>query len=139
MSSKTNYLEQKMIEHVLGNISYTAPATLYFGLWINGLDDTATGSSGTEVTGGGYGRVAVTNNTTSFGTTGVDGTGVRKNKIDITFSAATENWGTVTQLGICDATTGGNMLYYGDLSTPREILNTEIHKFSVDSITFTED
>lgn len=139
MSSKSDYLEQKMLEYVLGKETFTVPDTLYFGLWITGLENTSTGSSGTEVTGSGYGRVAVDNNSTTWGVSGVDGSGIRKNKIAITFPAAAEDWGTVTQVGICDATTGGNLLFYGNLSTPRTILSGNTYEFDVDTITFTED
>jgi len=55
--SKTDFLENKIINHVLRNTAYTAPATVYAALF------TATpgeSSAGTEVTGGSYARQAAT-------------------------------------------------------------------------------
>jgi len=54
MGSKTNYLEDAMINAVLRNTSYTSPATVYLGLFT--ADPTDSGSQTNEVSGGAYAR-----------------------------------------------------------------------------------
>src|SRR3972149_591973 len=61
--SKSDFLENELLDHVLGNAAYAAPATVYFGLYSVGPSDVG---GGTELTGSGYARIAVTNNATNF-------------------------------------------------------------------------
>jgi hypothetical protein len=79
------------------------------------------GDTFTEVTGGGYARQAIT--------FGVPAAGSTANTNTITFPEATAGQGTVTEWGIFDAASGGNMLYWGD-STDISVLTGET--FSVD-------
>src|SRR3989304_5914505 len=61
--SKSDFLENELLDHVLGNAAYAAPATVYFGLYSVGPSDVG---GGTELTGSGYARIAVTNNATNY-------------------------------------------------------------------------
>ena len=47
MAGKSDYLENKVLDHILGNTAYTAPATLYFALFTSAPSD-AGGGGGTE-------------------------------------------------------------------------------------------
>ncbi len=110
-NNKTDYLEGKLIEHVLRNVSYTSPTTVYVSL--HTADPTETGSHANEVsTAGGslYARQSATFGAQSGGTV--------LNSADITFPAAGANWGNITHFGIEDGSTAGagNMLYYGPLT-----------------------
>lgn len=109
--SKSDYLENKILDHVLGGGDYTRPATVYVGLFTTAPSDTG---GGTEVSGGSYARVAVTNNATNFPAAS---SGSKSNGTAITFPAATANWGTVVAFGIFDASSGGNLLYWGWLGS----------------------
>lgn len=132
--SASDYLENKVADHILGGPDFTRPATVYVGLWTSTLTDSSTGSSAGEVSGGGYSRVAVTNNTTNWpAATG----GVKKNGTDITFPQATGNWGTVTDFAILDAATGGNILFYGTLDVAKTIGTGDTFKFPANNITIT--
>ena len=51
--SFSNYLENKVLLHVFGATAYTAPATLYVGLFTSNPGETG---GGTEVSGGSYAR-----------------------------------------------------------------------------------
>lgn len=63
MGAFTDYLENKILDHVLGNSTYTPPSTVYIGLAVSVSDDgTITG----EPSGGSYARIAVANNATNF-------------------------------------------------------------------------
>ena len=125
MSSLSNYLENKILDHLLRGQTFTPPATVYIGLDTATSDDA---SGGTEVTGGSYARVAVASSLANWNSSqgaagvassGADGT--TENAGAITFPAPTANWGVVTGFRIWDAATGGNALIYQALTTPKTI------------------
>jgi hypothetical protein len=131
--SKSNYLENAILNHVLGGQTYTPPATVYVALFTVAPDEAG---GGTEVSGGGYSRVAVANNTTNWPTTT---SGQKSNANAITFPQATANWGTIVAWGLFDAATGGNLLYYGDVSPSRAVNSGDTAQFAAGALTFTED
>lgn len=114
MSAASDYLEDAVLDHVLGNTPYTQPLNLYLGLFTadTGLE---TNTPSAEVSAGGtaYVRKTITFNTASGGTS--------DNAATVTFDAATANWGTVTDVAVMDAETGGNVLFYGSVTTPKTI------------------
>lgn len=120
--SFTPYLENKLLDHVLTNTAYTAPATLYVSLWVG---DPLSG--GSEVTASGYSR-----KTASFSVTGSAGTTTN----NVEFQAGAD-WGTVTHTGVHDALSGGNMLISAGLQAARTIENTDIVRFSIGDIDVT--
>lgn len=131
--SKSNYLENKLLDLVFGGTTFTPPATLYIALYTSDPTDADTG---TEVSGGSYARVAVTNNATNW--PAASG-GQKSNANAITFAQATASWGTVTHVGIRDALTGGNLLYSGPLVTPRTVNNGDTFSFAATQLVITED
>lgn len=133
MGSKSNYLENAILNHVLGAQTYTPPATVYVALYTVAPGETG---GGTEVSGGGYARAAVANNTTNWPTTS---TGTKSNGTVITFPQATAPWGTIVAWAIFDAATGGNMLFYGDVSPSRAVNSGDVAQFAAGALTFTED
>ena len=78
MSEFSDYLENALINAVLRNTSYTSPATVYVALFTSDPTDAGTG---TELSGNGYARTAVT-----FGS---PSNGVTTNSADVTFPTAT--------------------------------------------------
>jgi hypothetical protein len=68
------------------------------------------------------------------------GTGQTKNSGTITFPA---NDGavsiTVTHVGIYDALTSGNLLFYGELTTSKTLAQGDVLSFAANSIVFTVD
>jgi hypothetical protein len=108
--SKSDYLENKLLDLVLGAVALSAPATLYVGLFTVSPSDAG---GGTEATGGGYARVAVSNNLTNFPAAVA---GVKNNATAFTFPTATLSWGVVLALGIFDAASAGNLLYWSPLA-----------------------
>ena len=85
--SFTNFLELELLDHVLGNSAYPAPATVYVGLSTTAPNDD--GTNFTEPVGGAYARAAVTNNLTNW-PAAVSGT--KQNGTTITFPEATSGW-----------------------------------------------
>lgn len=128
MSAMSDYLENKLVDLTLRGQAFTAPATLYFGLHTAAPTGDVTG---TEVTGGAYARVAVTASLANFAGTQSAGStaassgtgGVTSNNNAITFPAPTANWGTVGWWSVWDASTGGNLLFHGALTTSKTINN----------------
>jgi len=133
MGAATDYLENKILDHILGNVSYSAPATLYVGL-ATGVADNGTITG--EPTTGSYARVAVTNNTINFPSAAG---GTKSNGTEITFPEATGDWGTITHAFIADAATGGNVLLYSTLSIAKTITSGDTGSFPAGTLTFTLD
>lgn len=131
--SKSDYLELKVLDHVLGNTAFTAPATVYLALYTVAPTDAG---GGTEVTGGSYVRKSVVNNATNW--PAASG-GAKSNGVEFTFVTATADWGTVVAFGIFDASTAGNLLYWADLTVSKSVLNGDTAKFAVGDIDVTED
>lgn len=131
MANASDYLENKIAALLFGATAYSIPATYYFALFTSAPDDTG---GGTEVSGGSYARAAVTNNVTNFpAPTG----GVSANGTAISFAQATASWGTVTHFGIFDALTGGNLIVWGALTTPKTVATNDTVSFSAGQLTIT--
>ena len=130
-SYKSNYLDNKILNWILNGASYTPPSTLYIALFT--ARPAADGTGGTEVTtvGSGYARVAVTANTTNFPTTTTESC---PSGVSVIFPTATSSWGLVTSFAIMDASTGGNFLYIGDLTTSTTISVGAIPEFIVGAL-----
>lgn len=109
--SFSDYLEDKILDHVFGGTAYTAPSTLYVGLFTSAASDSA---AGTELSGSGYAR-----QTAAFTVSGTSPT-TAATSAAIEFPEATGSWGTITHAGVFDALTGGNMLAHAELTDPAD-------------------
>jgi len=132
MAGLTNYLEDKIWNHVFGSTTYTKPTNWYVGLLTATPSDSA---SGTEVSGGSYARQVC-----AFTITGA-GTAEAKNTSAITFPTATADWGIIGWVGIYDALTSGNLVAYQNLqksdfstSTTKTVNDGDIFKFNASTI-----
>lgn len=126
MAEMSNYLENALINATLRNTSYTSPTTVYVGL--HTADPTDAGS-GTEVSGGSYARTSVTFGSPSNGTS--------TNSAAVEFPQATGSWGTVSHIGIWDASSTGNLLYHTALDTSKTIETGDIFKIASGSLSVT--
>ena len=126
MAEFSNFLENALINAVLRNTTYTSPATVYVSLYTS---DPTDADSGTEVSGGSYARTAVT--------MGAPSNGVSTNSADVTFPTATASWGTVTHIGIHDASTSGNLLFHTPLDTAKTIDSGDIFKITTGNLSVT--
>jgi hypothetical protein len=134
MAGKSDDLENKLLDHVLGGGDYTRLATVYAALFTAAPSDSG---GGTEVSGGSYARVAITNNATNF--PAASG-GAKANGTEIIFPAPSANWGVVTSFALMSASSGGVILYWG-LITPNKTVNNgdPAPKFAVGDLDITED
>ena len=86
---------------------------------------------GTEVSGASYARQQVT-----FGT---PSSGQMVNSAPVEFPTATESWGTAVAWGLYDAEQSGNLVWYGDITTPKELLAGDIYRINTGNMTLTMD
>lgn len=135
MAGKSDYLENKLLDHSLGGGDYTRPATVYVALFTV-MPTSDAGTGGTEVTGGSYARASVTNNNTNW--PAASG-GVKSNGTTITFTTATGTWGGIVGAGIYDASTSGNLMFFGSVQTVKTIVNGDTYTIPAGSLTITEE
>jgi len=126
--SFSNYLETKVLDHVFGGTAYTAPSTLYLALFTAVSDGEA--GTVTEVSGGGYVRQSVAF-TTSGNTTSNTGA--------VEYPTATANYGTVTHVGIYDASSSGNLMAYASLSSSKTIETGDVFRVPAGDLDITLD
>lgn len=126
--SFSDFLELEVLDHVFGGAAYTAPATLYLALFTAAPSDAG---GGTEVSGGSYARTAITFGTSASGT-------IASNAA-VEFPAATAAWGTITHAAIFDASTAGNMLDWGALTTSKTIASGDIFRVQSGEYTISLD
>jgi len=119
MSAASNYLENKLLDHVLKVATFTVPTTLYLGLFNNTSTATAANleagvlTDETSTSGTAYARKTVAFGAASGGTAATNAT--------VTFDTATVSWGTITHIAVMDAITGGNVLFYGAVTVSKLI------------------
>ena len=128
MAELSNYLENKLLDHVLRNTSYTSPTTVYVGLF---LTDPGDDGSGTEVSGGSYARKSLSVTTASDG--------IVTSSADVQFDQATGSWGTIAYIGLFDALTSGNLLMHTALTTSKTIETGDVLKIATGSLTASLD
>lgn len=128
--SKTDYLENKLLEHIVGKTAYGMP-TVWVGLFTAAPSDAG---GGVEVSGGGYVRKA-----TAGADWGAAAGGSIANAVAMRFVTATAAWGTVTHFGIFDAASGGNLLRWAALATSKVIGSGDTGEFAAGQLVLTED
>jgi hypothetical protein len=141
MSAMSDYLENKLIDHLFRTTTFTRPSPIYVALFTAAPSDSG---GGTECSGGSYARASVTPGDTAFeatqgGTSGnSSGTGgATQNAGAITFATPTASWGTVTHFGIFDALSGGNLLFWGALGTSKTINSGDTVSFAAGALDIT--
>ncbi len=118
MVAMTNFLEDSLLNHVLRNIAYSSPASVFVALFTAAPGEAG---GGTEVAGGSYARQAP-----GFG---APAAGQVTNSADINFPTASAGWGTVTHVGVFDAVVAGNLLFHGALTQAKVVDNGDTFKF----------
>jgi hypothetical protein len=126
MAEMSNYLENALINGTLRATSYTAPTTVYVALYTSDPTDADTG---TEVSGTSYARQAVTFDAPS--------NGVTTNSAAVEFPQAGGSWGTVSYIGLRDASTAGNLLYHTALDAAKTIETGDVFRIATGSLSVT--
>lgn len=129
-----NYLEDSVLDHVVGKTAYTSP-TVYVGL--SSTTPAEDGTSVTEPSTGSYARVS-----TAAGDWNAASAGATSNANAVTFAQASADWvsgANLTYLVAYDALTVGNELFYGLLTVAKPVLNGDTASFPAGDIDITLD
>lgn len=133
MSAASDFLENAVLNHVLGNTTYTPATTLHLGLFTNGSTNASVnleaGTLTDEVSGGSYARQTITFTAASAGSS--------PNTATVTFPTATASWGEITHVAVMDAATAGNVLFWGTVTTPKTIESGDTFQVSAGNLTIT--
>jgi hypothetical protein len=125
--SFSNYLETELLDHVFAGNAYTSPSAVYVGLFTSSPSEDG---SGTEVSGGSYvrkeGSFTVSGNTATTSAA-------------IEWPTATASWGTITHIGIYDASSSGNLLAYASLTASKAIASGDVFRIPAGDIDITLD
>jgi len=125
--SLTNTYETTTLTWLFTADSATRPTSWYIGLF---TDDPGETGAGTEVSGGSYARTAVT--ITVSGNTATNSGAVE-------FTAATGSWGTITHIGVMDASTGGTMIVHAALDASKTIASGDVFRIPAGDLDITLD
>lgn len=125
--SFSNNAENLVLQWALTAGAVTRPSAWYVALF---TADPTDADTGTEVTGGSYARTAVTFSVTGNAATNTGG---------VEFPAATASWGTVSHIGVYDASTGGNLIFHSALTTAKTITDGDVFRIPVNDLDFTLD
>jgi hypothetical protein len=126
--SFSNTFETHVLQYVFTTTSVTRPTAWYVGLFT--ADPTDTGSGATEITGNNYSRVSAT-----FSVTGATATTTAA----VEFAAATGSWGTISHIGIFDASSGGNLIAHSALSASKAIGTGDVFRIPTGDLDITLD
>jgi hypothetical protein len=132
-----NFLEDELLDHIVGGAAYTAPGTLYVGL--SSTTPAEDGTNVTEPSGGAYARVAVTNNLTQWP---ASSGGSKSNANAITFPQASATWlsgANLTHVCVYDAATSGNPLAYGALTVAKPVTSGDTASFAATALVWSLD
>lgn len=127
----SDYSELKLLELIVGKTGFSTPTVYVAVSTTSPLED---GSGITEPSGLNYSRVA---------TVGADwgnaANGEIANVENITFPEASGDWGLIAYYALFDAISGGNMLVYDALDTPKSVNSAELVQFAADELKITLD
>tara|TARA_R110000796_G_scaffold19029_11_gene57284 strand:+ start:4662 stop:5048 length:387 start_codon:yes stop_codon:yes gene_type:complete len=127
--SFSNFLETEILDHVFGAAAYTAPGTMHLALFTS---NPAEDASGTEVTTSG---TAYARQTVAFTVSG----NTASNTGAVEYPTATATFGTVTHVGVMDASTSGNLMAYAALTSSKTISTGDVFRVPVGDLDITLD
>jgi hypothetical protein len=127
--SLSNTFETHTLNYLFTTTSVTRPTAWYIALFTS---NPAEDASGTEVSTSGtaYARQSAT-----FTVSGNEAT----NSAAIEFPTATASYGTVTHIGVYDASTGGNLIAYAALTTSKAIDTGDVLRLPANDLDITMD
>jgi hypothetical protein len=128
MAALSDYAEKLLLDWMMTSGSATRPTAWYVALYTAAPSDSG---GGTEVSTGGYARQSV-----AFSAASSPG-GTTSNSGEVSFTATGADYGTVTHMGIFDASSGGNLLWHGALTASKTIADGDTLTFAVGNIDLT--
>ena len=128
MAALSDHAEKLLLDFLMTTGTATRPTNWYVALYTAAPSDAG---GGTEVSGAGYARQSVT-----FDAAATPG-GTTSNSADVSFTAAGGDYGTVTHLGIFDASSAGNLLWHGALTASKAVEDGDTITFTAGNIDLT--
>jgi hypothetical protein len=126
MSALSDFAENLLLDWAMTTGSATRPTAWYVALFTAAPNDAG---GGTEVSTGGYARQTVAFAAASGGTTSNSGA--------VSFTASAANYGTVTHIGIFDASSSGNLIWHGAMTASKLIEDGDTLEFAIGNIDLT--
>jgi hypothetical protein len=133
MSAMSNYLEERVAGAALRGTNFTATGVTYLALLIGQPNEDASNIAAVECNTStnypGYARQSFGGDP-AVAWTALDANGMSQNHNTLTFpplGGATPV--TVSHWAIFDATSGGNMLFWGAMTTPKTLDPTDVPSF----------
>ena len=126
MAALSDHSENLLLNYLMTAGSVTRPTNWYLALFTAAPNDAG---GGTEVSTGGYSRQSMAFSTSSSGTTSNTGA--------ISFTASGANFGTVTHVGIFDASSSGNLLWHGAMTASKTVEDGDTITFAIGNIDLT--
>ena len=136
MASKSDYLENKILDHVLSDGAFTEPANVYLALTTATPTDASTGATLTEANYTTYARVEML--ATEFSAAS---SGSKTNTAAFTFPACTAGDDTIIGFAILDSATigAGNILYWGTVTSKVIDTSNTPPTVAIGALVITED
>lgn len=128
MAALSDHAEKLLLDWMMTSGTATRPTAWFVALYTAAPSDSG---GGTEVSGAGYVRQAV-----AFDAAATPG-GTTSNSADVSFTATGGNYGTVTHLGIFDASSSGNLLWHGALTADKTVEDGDTITFTAGNIDLT--
>ena len=128
MAALSDHAEALLLDWLMTNGTATRPTAWYVALYTAAPSDSG---GGTEVSGNGYAREAVT-----FAAATSPG-GTTSNSGAVSFTASGGAWGSITHIGIHDAVSGGHLLWHGSMTASKNVADGDTLEFSIGNIDLT--
>ena len=128
MAALSDYAEKLLLDFLMTTGTATRPTNWYVALFTSATNDAG---GGTEVSAGGYARQSV-----SFDAASSPG-GTTSNSGEVSFTASGGDYGTVTHMGIFDASSSGNLLWHGALTASKTVADGDTLTFAAGNIDLT--
>lgn len=134
MTAASDYLEDTLLKHLMANAGTNGAdydtSALAFHVSLHTGSPGEANDGANEISGSGYARQSATFGNVSSGSVSTNAT--------ISFPQASSNYsGNVTHIGIFDAASGGNLLFYGALSSAKTVTSGDVFQINSGSLTIT--
>ena len=128
MAALSDHAENLLLNFLMTTGTATRPTSWYIALFTSAPNDAG---GGTELSGNGYSRQSVSWDTAS----GTGGT--TANSGAVSFTASGSGFGTVTHIGVFDASSSGNLLWHGAIDTAKSVASGDVLQFAAGAIDLT--
>lgn len=133
-TGKSIFLRDRILNFIFaGGAAFVPPASVWLRLYITTITSAGVG---TQMSAASYAPKEIPLGATHFPVTT---TGEIANAEQIPFGTANEDWGLFSAWGLWTAQTGGNLLWWGNLDEPVEILEGTVLVLPIGMLIIGED